>query len=96
MHLVVEIKGHRREDAKEKKNTMDAYWVPGVNNHGNYGRWAFAEFADVWDMKSDFELKVEEHFNEMIRARLAVGETPGAGRLADGGSDPGSTDIPSL
>lgn len=31
LHLVVEIKGYRGEDAKEKKATMDTYWVPGVN-----------------------------------------------------------------
>ena len=31
LHLIVEIKGYRREDAKEKKSTMDTYWVPGVN-----------------------------------------------------------------
>ena len=31
LHLIVEIKGYRREDAKEKKTTMDTYWVPGVN-----------------------------------------------------------------
>lgn len=66
LHLVVEIKGYRREDAKEKKNTMEVYWVPGVNNHGNYGRWDFAEFVDVWEMQSDFEVKVKEHFNQMI------------------------------
>ena len=34
LHLIVEIKGYRREDAKEKKATMDTYWVPGVNNQG--------------------------------------------------------------
>ena len=34
LHLVVEIKGYRREDAKEKKSTMDTYWVPGVNHLG--------------------------------------------------------------
>ena len=34
LHLVVEIKGYRREDAKEKKATMDTYWVPGVNHLG--------------------------------------------------------------
>lgn len=71
LHLVVEIKGYRREDAKEKKNTMEAYWVPGVNNHGNYGRWAFAEFVDVWEMQSDFEAKVEEHFNQMMDGVIA-------------------------
>lgn len=30
LHLVVEIKGYRGEDAVEKKSTMDTYWVPGV------------------------------------------------------------------
>ncbi|WP_420431522.1 BPTD_3080 family restriction endonuclease [Candidatus Poriferisocius sp.] len=66
LNLIVEIKGYRREDAKEKKNTMEVYWVPGVNNHGNYGRWAFAEFADVWEMQSDFEARMKDHFNQMI------------------------------
>ena len=66
LHLIVEIKGYRREDAKEKKATMDTYWVPGVNNHGRYGRWAFAEFTDVYEMQSDFEAKVEAAFNHMI------------------------------
>ena len=66
LHLIVEIKGYRREDAKVKKATMDTYWVPGVNNHGHYGRWAFAEFTDVYEIQSDFESRVEEEFNKMI------------------------------
>ena len=66
LHLIVEIKGYRREDAKEKKATMETYWVPGVNLHGRYGRWAFAEFTDVYEMQSDFEAKVEGAFNHMI------------------------------
>ena len=71
LHVVVEIKGYRREDAKEKKNTMEVYWVPGVNNHKHYGRWAFVEFTDVWEMQSDFEAKIEEHFSEMIKRFIA-------------------------
>ena len=51
LHLVVEIKGYRREDAKEKKSTMDTYWVPGVNHLGTYGRWAFAEFTEVYQIE---------------------------------------------
>ncbi len=35
LHLVVETKGYRREDAKDKKSTMETYWVPGVNNLGD-------------------------------------------------------------
>ena len=28
LHLVVEIKGYRREDAKDKKTAIETYWVP--------------------------------------------------------------------
>ena len=66
LHLIVEIKGYRREDAKEKKSTMETYWVPGVNNLGTYGRWAFAEFTEVYQIEADFEAKVEAEFNKMI------------------------------
>ncbi|MGB2781444.1 MAG: DEAD/DEAH box helicase family protein [Phycisphaerae bacterium] len=68
LHLVVEIKGYRREDAKEKKSTMDTYWVPGVNHLSTYGRWAFAEFTEVYQISSDFEARVEPEFNQMIKS----------------------------
>ena len=71
LHLVVEIKGYRGEDAKEKKATMDAYWVPGVNNLGVYGRWAFAEFTDVYSMQAEFEAEVESHVNAMFEYVVA-------------------------
>jgi type III restriction enzyme len=71
LHLIIEIKGYRREDAKEKKATMDTYWVPGVDNHGQYGRWAFAECAEVYQIEADFEAKVEAEFNKMIASITA-------------------------
>ena len=66
MNLVVEIKGYRGEDAKHKKDAMETYWVPGVNNSGNYGRWAFAEFTSVYAIESEFMARIEGLFNEMI------------------------------
>lgn len=66
LNLIVEIKGYRREDAKEKKSTMETYWVPGVNHLGAHGRWAFAEFTDVWQIGSDFEARVAAEFGKMI------------------------------
>ncbi len=66
LNLIVEIKGYRREDAKEKKSTMDTYWVPGVNNLQRYGRWAFAEFTEIYKIETDFSAKVESEFNKMI------------------------------
>jgi hypothetical protein len=68
LHLVVEIKGYRREDAKEKKSTMETYWVPGVNNSGKYGRWAFTEFTEVYQIESDFKARIESQFHIMIEA----------------------------
>ena len=66
LHLIVEIKGYRSEDAKDKKATMETYWAPGVNNNGQYGRWAFAEFTEVYRIETDFEARVEAEFNKMI------------------------------
>ena len=71
LHLIVEIKGYRREDAKEKKATMENYWVPGVNNLGTYGRWSFAEFTEVYQIEADFEAKVANEFNKMVKTATA-------------------------
>jgi hypothetical protein len=54
------------EDAKEKKNTMDIYWILGVNNSGTFGRWAFAEFTKIYQIETDFAARVKSEFNKMI------------------------------
>jgi type III restriction enzyme len=68
LNLIVEIKGYRGEDAKEKAGTMKTYWVPGVNHLAAHGRWAFAEFTDVYAMQEDFAKVVGTGFNQMIDA----------------------------
>jgi type III restriction enzyme len=60
LNLIVEIKGYRGEDAKEKAITMDAYWVPGVNNLGRYGRWAFAEFTNIYAIPAGFDALIQQ------------------------------------
>ena len=64
LNLVVEIKGYRNEDAKAKKLTTETYWVPGVNNLRQYGRWEFAEFRDVYDMEEGFDKLIQEVVRE--------------------------------
>ncbi|MEW6774689.1 MAG: BPTD_3080 family restriction endonuclease [Bdellovibrionota bacterium] len=59
LNLIIEIKGYRGEDAKDKKATMDTYWMPGVNNLRQYGRWAFTEFTDVYEIEAAFKKMVE-------------------------------------
>lgn len=71
LHIVVEIKGYRNEDARAKKRTMETYWIPGVNNLRRYGRWAFAEFTEVFE--------IEEEFGDVINKAIAQrrnGENP--------------------
>jgi len=66
LNLIVEIKGYRREDAKEKRATMETYWVPGVNHLGIHGRWAFAELTEVYRIEADFAAKVQSTFAKAI------------------------------
>ena len=33
---------------------MKTMWVPGVNNLGGFGRWAFEEFRDVYEIQAAF------------------------------------------
>ena len=38
---------------------MRAYWVPGVNNLGKFGRWAFAEFTAVYEIEAGFRKLID-------------------------------------
>lgn len=66
LNLVIEIKGARDEDDKDKAETMQTLWVPGVNNLGSHGRWAFAEFKDVWTIPTEFAAKVETWLDGIV------------------------------
>ncbi len=50
----------------------DTYWVSGVTHLGTYGRLAFAEFTDVYEMQEDFAKKVEAEFDKMIEKQCLV------------------------
>ena len=39
---------------------------PILNSPYEYGRWAFAEFTEVYQIESDFKKKVETEFSRMI------------------------------
>ena len=54
LHLIVEIKGYKGEDAVAKATTMRSYWVPGVNNLKHFGRWEFIELTSKDTMEEEF------------------------------------------
>ena len=60
LNLIVEVKGYRRENVKLKSETMRTQWVPGVNNLGAFGRWAFEEFNDVFEMDKEFKALIDK------------------------------------
>ena len=67
LHLILEVKGYRGEDAQHKANTMTSQWVPGVNANGGFGQWAFAELRDVFGMEADLNRVITERFEEALR-----------------------------
>ena len=51
-NLIIEVTGEKKKDKAAKVATAATLWVPAVNNHGGFGRWAFLEIADPWDAKN--------------------------------------------
>jgi len=52
LNLVVEVSGEARKDKAAKTAAARTLWVPAVNNHEGFGRWAFIEVTDPWDAKN--------------------------------------------
>ena len=52
LNLLVEVSGEKKKDKAAKVATARTLWVPAINNHGGYGRWAFIEVADPWDAQN--------------------------------------------
>ena len=46
VHLILETSGMGREDKVQKVNTVQNMWIPAVNNHNEFGEWAFLEITD--------------------------------------------------
>lgn len=52
LNLVLEVSGEARKDKAAKVDAARTLWIPAVNNHGGFGRWAFLEVTDPWDAKN--------------------------------------------
>jgi type III restriction enzyme len=52
LNLIVEVTGEKKKDKAAKVATARTLWVPAINNHGGFGRWAFIEIADPWDAQN--------------------------------------------
>jgi type III restriction enzyme len=52
LNLIIEVSGEARADKAAKVATARNLWVPAINNHGGFGRWAFIEITDPWDAEN--------------------------------------------
>lgn len=52
LNLILEVSGEARKDKAAKVETARNLWIPAVNHHGGFGRWAFLEIVDPWDAKN--------------------------------------------
>jgi type III restriction enzyme len=52
LNLIIEVSGEKKKDKAAKVSTTRTLWIPAVNNHGAFGRWAFIEIDDPWDAQN--------------------------------------------
>ena len=60
LNLIIEVSGEQRKDKAAKVSTARTLWVPAVNNHGGFGRWAFVEVTDPWDAQRTIRAVIAE------------------------------------
>lgn len=60
LNLVVEVSGREKHDKKEKVATARMLWVPAVNALGKFGRWAFHETSDPWNVMNEIRENLRE------------------------------------
>jgi type III restriction enzyme len=60
LNLIIEVTGEKKKEKAAKVDTARTLWVPAVNNHGGFGRWAFLEIADPWDSKNLIKAFIKE------------------------------------
>jgi type III restriction enzyme len=59
LNLIIEVSGQRDKDKEAKVSTARNLWMPAINNHGGFGRWAFIEITDPWDAKNTIRAAVK-------------------------------------
>jgi type III restriction enzyme len=60
LNLILEVSGEPRKDKAVKVATARNLWVPAINNHGGFGRWAFLEISDPWDAQNTIRAFIQK------------------------------------
>jgi type III restriction enzyme len=59
LNLIIEVSGERKKEKAAKVATARTLWVPAINAHGGFGRWAFIEISDPWDAKNTIRATIQ-------------------------------------
>lgn len=58
LNLIIEVTGEHKKDKAAKVSTAKTLWIPAINNHGGFGRWAFIEIIDPWNAKNEIRVQL--------------------------------------
>jgi type III restriction enzyme len=58
LNLIIEVTGERDKEKEAKVATAKSLWIPAINNHGEFSRWAFLEISDPWDAKNTIKSQI--------------------------------------
>ena len=72
LNLIIEVTGEKKKDKEAKAATARTLWVPAVNNHGGFGRWAFIEIRDPWDAENALRALLGAHAPACAAAPLGT------------------------
>ncbi len=72
LNLVIEVTGKTDKAKQAKTSTARELWVPAVNNHGGFGRWAFVEVTDPWDAHATIRATVRPSAAQQATAEATV------------------------
>ncbi|MCE5273251.1 DEAD/DEAH box helicase family protein [bacterium] len=70
LNLIAEVTGEKRKDKVAKVDTARSLWIPAVNNHGGFGRWAFIEVSDPWDAQNTIRGFIKKHSVEQTEGTV--------------------------
>jgi len=79
LNLILDVTRERKKEKEAKTAPVRTLWIPAVNNHGGFGRWAFLEITDPYDdvaemmrravrgCRSDISIDAKEGTEEIVR-----------------------------
>jgi type III restriction enzyme len=53
LNLIIEVTGEKNKDKEAKVAIARLLWIPSVNNHDGFARWAFMKIRDPWNAKNE-------------------------------------------